>query len=272
MVARKAVVLIGGELDEMPTGDTLSGVAGGGVIAPVATRIRRSTNQSIPTGAGWTDLSWDVAAYQANGTFWTSGAETLIPETGFYQVFTEATFDGTGLLGSATANLQIIVNGSTVIGDDEKQVIINGKAAMFAMAQRSFTAGDAIKVQVKHSDANSVNVLSQGDHSPDIIITKLTGAKGDIGPSGDAPTQVTLTVSTVAYDYKEIVVANATVTATSKISAEIVPELDAENDIEGIADDHMRIWAVPEVGQIRFVLTARGAFVGPFKANYRVAA
>ena len=147
----------------------------------VASRIRRTTNQSIPTGAGFTDLVWDASAYQTGGTFWTTGATTTIPEAGTFQIFVEATFDGTGLLGAQTANLQILLNGVTVIGDDEKQVIINGKAGMFAMAQRTFAAGDTIKVQVKHSDAGSLNVLTQGDHSPDIIFTKISGAKGDQG-------------------------------------------------------------------------------------------
>lgn len=164
-------------------------------VAVVAARIYRNSNQSIPTGAGWTDLSWSTAGYEVGGDFWTSGATTTIPESGYYQIFAEATFDGTGLLGAATANMQILLNGATVIGDDEKQVIINGKAAMLAMAQRNFTAGDTIKVQVKHSDSGSVNVLVQGDHSPDIIFLKANGAKGDVGPSGpgdvDGPASAT---------------------------------------------------------------------------------
>jgi archaellum component FlaF (FlaF/FlaG flagellin family) len=179
MAERRPLVVISGQMQELPGGDTLP--VTGGVVAPVATRIRRSTSQSIPTGAGWTDLAWDTLGYQANGTFWASGATVTIPETAYYQVFVEASFDGTGLIAAATTNLQILLNGATVIGDDEKQLLINGKAAMWAMAQRLFTAGDAIKVQVKHSDAGSVNILTQGDHSPDIIVTKLTGAKGDPG-------------------------------------------------------------------------------------------
>jgi hypothetical protein len=149
---------------------------------PVTTRIRRNANQSIPTGASWTDLSWDTSSYQTGGTFWSSGANTTIPEDGYYQVFVESTFDGTGLIATATTYMQVLLNGATVIGDDEKQLLINGKAAMFVMAQRFFTAGDTVKVQVKHSDTGSVSVIAQGDHSPDIIVTKLIGAKGDIGP------------------------------------------------------------------------------------------
>jgi hypothetical protein len=50
-------------------------------------------------------------------------------------------------------------------------------APMWVMAQRLFTAGDTIKVQIKHSNATALNILTQGDHSPDIILTKLNGAK-----------------------------------------------------------------------------------------------
>lgn len=149
--------------------------------APVATRIRRSTNQSIANGASYSDLVWDTASYEANGDFWTTGANITIPETGFYQIFVEATFDGAGLIGTITANMQIILNGVTIVGEDEKQVFVNNPASLFCMAQRSFTAGDIIKTQVKHSNATAVNVLAQGDHSPDIILTKLSGAKGDPG-------------------------------------------------------------------------------------------
>ncbi len=152
--------------------------------AVVAARIYRNTNQSIPTGASFTDLSYNTAAYEQNGDFWTSGATITIPETGFYQIFAEATFDGAGLLTVATANMQILLNGVTTISEDEDQVAINAKASLWCMAQRSFTAGDTLKVQVKHSDAGSLNIIAQGDHSPDIILAKLNGAKGDPGASG----------------------------------------------------------------------------------------
>ena len=160
--------------------------AGGGVPSIVATRIRRSTNQSIPTGVGWTDLVFDVSTYQTGGTFWTSGATTTIPETGLYFITTEITFDGTGLTAIATINLQTeaIMSGvTTIIGDDEKQLAINSKGSLFIFAQRYFTAGDTIKNQIKHSDTGSLNILSQATHSPDIIITKVNGAKGEPGAS-----------------------------------------------------------------------------------------
>lgn len=100
-------------------------------------------------------------------------------------------------------------------------------------------------------------------------IGELYAASG--GGSATA-TQVTVSVTPVAVDYKEIVVVDATVTATSKLFAAFVPELDAENDVEQLIDDRMTVNAIPEAGQIRFVLSAVGAFVGDFKINYQVLA
>lgn len=178
----------------------------------VATRIRRSTNQSIPTGTGWTDISLDVANYQTGATFWTSGATVTIPETGLYFVTTEATFDGAGLLAIATISMQVeaVVSGvTTIIGDDEKQLAINSKGSLFVFAQRYFTVGDTIKNQVKHSDAGSLTVLSQATHSPDIIITKVNGAKGETGASG------TPTLTEFEIDFGNLPVTNKTFTITN---------------------------------------------------------
>jgi hypothetical protein len=157
------------------------GSGGGGAVSVVAARVRRTASQSIPVGTGWTDLVWQASAYQTGGTFWTSGATVTFAEDGLYQVFVEATFDSTGLLGATTTNIQLIVGGATVIGDDEQNVSMTATSAMFVMAQRYFTAGQTIKAQVKHSNAAAASILLQGDHSPDLILTKIGGAKGDAG-------------------------------------------------------------------------------------------
>lgn len=61
----------------------------------------------------------------------------------------------------------------TVISEDEKTVTQNGKPALFCMAQRYFNAGDTLKLQVKHTRGTALNLLAQGDHSPDIILCKV---------------------------------------------------------------------------------------------------
>ena len=60
------------------------------------------------------------------------------------------------------------------------------------------------------------------------------------------------------------------VTSASKIFAWLVAELDAENDVEELADTGMAVFAIAETGQIRFVLTGNSAFVGAFKVNYQI--
>lgn len=156
--------------------------AGGGVVAPVTARIRRSTNQSVGTGAVFVDLAFDTSAYQVNGTFWTTGATVTIPESGYFQIFSEATFEGAAV--AVVCEMQVLLNGTTVIGSHQIMAAASATAPLSVMSQRLFTAGDTIKVQVKHSSATALNILTEGDHSPDIIVTKLTGAKGDAGVSG----------------------------------------------------------------------------------------
>ncbi len=167
-----------------------------------AARIYRNTNQSIPTGAGYTSLVWSTADYEIGGDFWTSGATTTVPETGVFQITSEATFDTTGLLAMTTCNMQVLLNGATVIGEDEVQVAINAKGSLFVFAQRSFTVGDTILVQVKHSDAGSVNIATQATHSPDIIFAKVGGAAGQ--SSTDLLLQNTQSGATYTYVLTDI--------------------------------------------------------------------
>lgn len=156
------------------------GGGGGGSQSLTAARVRRSTNQSIPTGTGWTDLVWDASAYQEGGAFWTSGAIVTIPVTGYYQIFAEATFDGAGFLTNVSAEIQALVDG-VVVAADEKTVPAGTPDSLFCMTQRRFTAGQQVKVQVRHSMGTAVNILSQGDHAPDVIIARIGAADTPVG-------------------------------------------------------------------------------------------
>lgn len=80
----------------------------------------------------------------------------------------------------------------------------------------------------------------------------------------------TLNVSAVAYGYAEIVLPAVGVTPADRVVAHLGGSLDAENDIEAINDLNLRVFAVPEIDQIRFVLTGAGPFVGPFPITYQV--
>jgi len=139
---------------------------------PMATRVYRNSNQSIPSG-GYVDVSFTTAAYQTGATFWTSGATVTIPATGLWLVFAEGTLDGAGLLAAETGNMQVLHNGTTTILEDERTVAIGGKPSLAGVAARNFTSGDTLKMQVRHSRMMAVNLLAQVDHSPDIILIKV---------------------------------------------------------------------------------------------------
>lgn len=199
------------------TGDVTINVSGGS-ISTVATRIRRNTNFSVPSGTTWIDIPWETAAYQSGGIFWTSGSDITIPETGLYQIFVEGTFDGAGLIGTINGQLQIVLNNTEAVGADFKQVFVNTPASLWSMAQRIFTAGDQIKVQVQHSNTpTAVNLLAEGTHSPDIIITKIGGAKGDPGLGGIGGS-VMLNIT----DFKGVTEHTETVSAAGLTSTKIV--------------------------------------------------
>ncbi len=89
------------------------------------------------------------------------------------------------------------------------------------------------------------------------------------GGGGAVLKQTVLTVPSVGY-YAEVVVLDPDATGSAKVSAQWAGELDAENDIEELADSGLRVFAVPEAGQIRFVLTGIARFVGDFKVNYQL--
>jgi hypothetical protein len=116
------------------------------------------------------------------------------------------------------------------------------------------------------------NVVPTGG-STGQVLRKVSGADFDLEWVDPAalPTSVTLIVPSVAASgLAEVIVADAAVTGTSKIRSSLIPEADAENDYEELIDSGMSISALPEAGQIRFVLSGKGAFVGPFKAMYEV--
>jgi hypothetical protein len=241
---------------------------GGITSAFVGARVFRSTDQSIPTGGAWTSLSYDQAPLQSGGTFWTSGATTTVPETGVYQVFAEATFDGAGLLATITANMQIIVNGVTVVGEDETLVAIGAKASLWVMAQRQFTAGDTFLVQVKHSNATALPVLSQGNHSPDIIFAKQGGPQGAPGPAATSGI-TTITVPNNRMEWEETVTASG-VTGASRIFLSLAPTTDFdENSAEMLSVDAMS--ATPGTGQITISMAFAEPTAGPIKMNWMAA-
>lgn len=182
--------------------------------------------------------------------------------------------------------------------------VLTNTTASYTTAEQSKLAGIAAGATVNSSDATLLNranhtgtqlasTISDFSSSADArVVAGITGKQDTlvsgtniktvnstsllgsgnivISGGGGASTQVTLTVSPTAINYKEVVVIDAAVSAVSKVECYLVGELDAENDLEGLVDDSMRVFAIAESGQIRFVLTGNGPFVGPYKVNYKV--
>jgi hypothetical protein len=184
MVARSALVrLADGSLSELPTGDTLNGASGGGVVAPVCGRVRRSTNQSIPAGAGYTLLIFDTAALQKNGTFFASGlpTEIILSIDGVAEIQFEAT--GESAATAVLWEVEIRIAGA-LIGAGSFMALASSSAPLKENALRDCLANQKLTVGVRHNNATALNILTEGDHSPDVWISYQLGAKGDSGPIG----------------------------------------------------------------------------------------
>ena len=89
------------------------------------------------------------------------------------------------------------------------------------------------------------------------------------GGGGAVIKQTTVTVPTVSV-YAELVVTDAAVSTGSFILSSFALGLATENDLETLVDDGIQLLAVPEAGQVRFVLSGTGTFVGAFTINYQV--
>ena len=79
-----------------------------------------------------------------------------------------------------------------------------------------------------------------------------------------------LAVPAAAQGYAEVVVVNADVRPESLVLAQLQGGFDAENDLEELSDSNMRVYAVPETGRVRFVLTGDGVFCGDYTVNYQL--
>lgn len=173
----RAGVLYKAPVSQLPTG-------GGATSTVVAGRTYRSTNQAIPAGAGFTLVSFDTVGMAVGGTFFSAGTptEAIIPEDGVYQIDFEGTGEGTTLV--VTWEIQVNLVGGGVIGGSQFMAPANATAPLDNGATRQFTAGQRVTIGIKHSNATALNLLNEGNHSPDIRITKIGGAKGDAGSAG----------------------------------------------------------------------------------------
>lgn len=228
-------------------------------VSALGTRIRRSINQSIPPGTGWTDLVLDTSAYQTGGAFWSAGATLTFPESGLFQVFVEATMDGAGLLSTVTSEMQVLVNDTSVIGADFKAVSVGLPSSLWVMAQRNFTVGNTLKVQVRHSNSSAINILSEGDHAPDVIFARVGGVSSG-GSSALVRGVVTVNCG-VGSDQAQMTVAAPTVTATSLILLNVSSAGTADHSLDEHLVEDYTVAAANIIDGVGFdvVMTAKGS-------------
>lgn len=152
-----------------------------GTTSVVAGRTYRSTNQSIPAGAGFTLVSFDTVGMAIGGTFYSAATptETIITEDGTYDIDFEGTGEGT--ITTVTWEIQISLVGGAIIGGSQFMAAANAVAQLDNGSTRQYTAGQRVTVGIKHSNGTALNLLNEGNHSPDIRIRKVGGAKGDAG-------------------------------------------------------------------------------------------
>lgn len=131
-----------------------------------AVRIRRTTNQSIPTGAAFTAVSFDSEVFdQGTGSnMWVVGSPTLItiPENGIY------VFGGCGqwpVSPGFTRELGIRLNGTTILQlndiiDDPFGGDIQYQHVTY---QERLVAGNTLELVARQETAGAMNLVAQAD-------------------------------------------------------------------------------------------------------------
>jgi hypothetical protein len=108
-------------------------------------------------------------------------------------------------------------------------------------------------------DGNEIKELPIGDTLP--------------GAGGGTPVEsAVLAVPTVANAYSEQTVARPGTAPANAVLAWFAHTPDQENDIEELSDSAMRLQAIPEVDQVRFILASdnNSKFVGPYNIKFQV--
>lgn len=130
-------------------------------------RVRRTSTQSIATGASFTAISFDTEVFD-QGNFWVVGSPTLftIPETGMY------IFGGNAIWAAnatGTRELGFRLNGSTILlaVDQPPDPTNGGTTTIYAHAayQSKLTAGDTLELVARQESAGALLVNPEADDS-----------------------------------------------------------------------------------------------------------
>lgn len=153
-----------------PTGPTgggstgATGPTGPAAFAPLAARVRRTTNQPIPESI-FTALSFDTADFD-NSTFFSIGTPTVLtaPVSGLYQIVGSAIItDDVGISNSVIGRL--IVNGLTPIASDAILVPVVS-ATMNVNTYYPLLAGDTVAFEIALSGSTGANAIAIAESAP----------------------------------------------------------------------------------------------------------
>ena len=162
----------------------------------VATRVRRTTNQSI-SDATDTVVNWETAAYDDPGMYdsGTPGRLT-VTEDGKYHLSAGVTFAASS--GGQQRSIWFIRNGSTGTIYAKARITSPSGAVqnhLHASIDMDLAAGDYVTVYCHQDSGGALNVIG-ADHNTFFAIHKIGGAQGATGATGATGTVSTGTVVT----------------------------------------------------------------------------
>lgn len=143
-------------------------------IRPAA-RVRRTTNQSIATGAAFAAITHDTPSFDT-GNFWSASFPTrlVIPQTGLYL------FGGSCMWQAAAAGTREIgirLNGTTVLQLNDQPTDATSGATNTPWQsvgyQYRLSIGDYLELVVRQESAGALIVQSEFDDSPAFWIVYL---------------------------------------------------------------------------------------------------
>lgn len=134
-----------------------NGVSQGGFVVSPRVRVYRNTVTAIPTGGGWTDVSWEGTDVEDPSSWWGSGANLLCPFNGFYVFAAGCKFRG-GTDGSSR-EISIREGGGGEFGwMSGSQAGVGSWTTLTAVAFINVTGTTNMKLSVKHGDAGDLDV------------------------------------------------------------------------------------------------------------------
>lgn len=132
-----------------------------------AVRVRRTTNQSIPTGASFAAVSFDTEVFDQGG-FWDVGSPTLLtmPEEGLY-IFGACAEWAANVTG--TRELGFRLDGGTILQIDDQPVESNEGATLTPWMNLSYqyrlNAGSTLELVARQESGVALNLIAEADDS-----------------------------------------------------------------------------------------------------------